>query len=65
MFGMIQVAWKYGGQDLRPRQKISVAKTLKGIQRDMNRGLESVLSPEQLAMWEAHKEQKSAQAGGK
>ena len=56
-FRLIQVAWNNAGKQLRPRQKIQLAKQLKGIQRDMRAGIEGVLSPEQLEAWDKHKEE--------
>ena len=56
-YRLIQVAWENAGKSLRPRQKIQVAKTLKGIQRDTRSGVEGILTPEQLAAWDKHVEE--------
>ena len=56
-YRLIQVAWENAGKSLRPRQKIQVAKQLKGIQRDARSGIEGILTPEQLAAWDKHMEE--------
>jgi hypothetical protein len=56
-YRLIQVAWENAGKSLRPRQKIQVAKQLKGIQRDARAGIEGILTPEQLAAWDKHMEE--------
>jgi hypothetical protein len=56
-FRLILVAWENAGKELRPRQKIQLAKQLKGIQRDTRAGIEGILSPEQLQAWGKHKEE--------
>jgi hypothetical protein len=56
-YRLIQVAWENAGKSLRPRQKIQLAKQLKGIQRDTRAGVEGILTPEQLAAWDKHMEE--------
>ena len=56
-FRLIRVAWENAGKDLRPRQKIQLARQLKGIQRDTRAGIEGILTPEQLQAWDTHKEE--------
>ena len=58
-YGIMQVAWENVGKKLRPGQKIGVARKLKSIQGNLQKGLEQVLTPEQLQAWEAHKAEKS------
>ena len=58
-YGIMQIAWENAGKNLRPGQKIGVAKKLKSIQGDLQKGLEQVLTPEQQQAWEAHKAEKS------
>lgn len=58
-YGIMQVAWENAGKKLRPGQKIGVARKLKSIQGNLQKGLEQVLTPEQLQAWEAHKAEKS------
>ena len=56
-YRLIQVAWENAGKSLRPREKVSVARTLKSIQKDTRTGLEKTLTPEQLAAWDKHMEE--------
>ena len=58
-YGIMQIAWENAGKKLRPGQKIGVARKLKSIQGDLQKGLEQVLTPEQQQAWEAHKVEKS------
>jgi len=58
-YGIMQIAWENAGKKLRPAQKIGVARKLKSIQGDLQKGLEQVLTPEQQQAWEAHKAEKS------
>ncbi len=58
-YGIMQIAWENAGKKLRPAQKIAVARKLKSIQRNLQKGLEQVLTPEQQQAWEAHKAEKS------
>jgi hypothetical protein len=58
-YNIIKIAWENAGKNLRVGQKISLAKRLKTIQRDLQRGLEQVLTDEQIQSWEAHKAQKN------
>ena len=58
-YGIMQIAWENAGKNLRPGQKIGVARKLKSIQGDLQKGLEQVLTPEQQQAWEAHKAEKS------
>ena len=58
-YGIMQIAWDNAGKKLRPAQKIGVARKLKSIQGDLQKGLEQVLTPEQQQAWEAHKTEKS------
>jgi hypothetical protein len=51
------VAWENAGKSLRPRQKVSLARELKGIQKDARTGLEGILTEEQLQAWDKHKEE--------
>jgi hypothetical protein len=53
---MIGVFFEYGDTKLNKPTKIKMGKKLKGIQSDLNKGLAEVLSEEQLAKYEAHKE---------
>jgi len=57
-YGIMQIAWENAGKKLRPAQKIGVARKLKSIQGDLQKGLEQVLTPEQRQAWEAHKAEK-------
>jgi hypothetical protein len=58
-YDVMQIAWENSGKNLRPGQKIGVARKLKSIQGDLQKGLEQVLTPEQQQAWEAHKAEKS------
>ena len=58
-YGIMQIAWENAGKKLRAGQKIGVARKLKSIQGDLQKGLEQVLTPEQHQAWEAHKAEKS------
>ena len=58
-YGIMQIAWENAGKKLRPAQKIGLARKLKSIQGDLQKGLEQVLTPEQQQAWEAHKAEKS------
>jgi hypothetical protein len=59
-YGIIQVAWENAGKNLRPGQKIAVAKKLKSIQSNLQKSFAEVLTPEQQQAWEAHKAEKAA-----
>jgi len=54
---LVKVAWENAGKSLRPRQKVSLARKLKGIQSDTRAGVEKILTPEQLAAWDKHMEE--------
>ena len=56
-YRLIKVAWENAGKSLRPRQKVSLARELKGIQKDARTGLEEILTEEQLQAWDKHKEE--------
>lgn len=56
-YRLIKVAWENAGKSLRPRQKVSLARQLKGIQSDTRAGVEGILTPEQLAAWDKHMEE--------
>ena len=58
-YGIMQIAWENAGKKLRAGQKIGVARKLKSIQGDLQKGLEQVLTPEQHQAWEAHNAEKS------
>ncbi|MFA9421706.1 MAG: hypothetical protein ACERLB_16295, partial [Gammaproteobacteria bacterium] len=58
-YGIMQIAWENAGKNLRPGQKIGVARKLKSIQGDLQKRLEQVLTPEQQQAWEAHQAEKS------
>lgn len=59
-YQLVKVAWENAGKSLRPRQKIQLANKLKGIQRDTRAGVETILTPEQLAAWDKHMEEQKA-----
>jgi hypothetical protein len=59
-YGIIQVAWENAGKNLRPAQKISVARKLKSIQSNLQKSFAQVLTPEQQQAWEAHKAEKAS-----
>ena len=59
-YQLVKVAWENAGKSLRPRQKIQLANKLKGIQRDTRAGVETILTPEQLAAWDKHMEVQKA-----
>ena len=56
-YKLVKVAWENAGKSLRPRQKIQLGNQLKGIQRDTRAGVEGILTPEQLAVWDKHMEE--------
>ena len=53
-YKIIKIVWEHAGQQLRPRQKISVARQLKTIQADTRSAVEKILSPEQLQAWDKY-----------
>ena len=58
-YGIIKIAWENAGKNLRPGQKIGVARKLKSIQGNLQKEFAQVLTPEQQQAWEAHKAEKS------
>ncbi len=58
-YGILNIAFENAGKNLRPGQKIGVARKLKSIQSKTQQELQRVLTPEQLQAWEAHKAAKS------
>jgi hypothetical protein len=58
-YDIMQIALEHSGKNLRAGQKIGVARKLKSIQSDLQKGLKQVLTPEQQQAWEAHKAEKS------
>jgi hypothetical protein len=54
-YGILNIAFENAGKNLRPGQKIGVAKKLKSIQSKTQQELQRVLTAEQLQAWEAHK----------
>ena len=53
-YKIIKIVWEHAGQQLRPRQKISVARQLKTIQADTRSAVEKILTPEQLQAWDKY-----------
>ena len=58
-YGIMKIAWENAGKRLRPAQKIGIARQLKSIQGNLQKGFAQVLTPEQQQAWEAHKAEKS------
>ena len=58
-FGIMQIAWENAGKTLRPAQKVSLSRKIKSMQRETEKALEKVLSPEQMEAWEAYKAEKT------
>lgn len=54
-YKIINIAWENAGQQLRPRQKISLARQLKIIQREARAAAEKILTTEQLQAWDTFK----------
>jgi len=59
-YSIMQIAWENAGKKLRPGQKVGIARKLKSIQGNLQKGLEQILTPEQQQAWEAHKAQESS-----
>jgi hypothetical protein len=53
-YKIIKIAWENAGKQLRPRQKISLARQLKSIQGETRSAVEKILSPEQLQAWDKY-----------
>ncbi len=59
LYSIIKIAFENAGKNLRPRQKISLARNLKSIQSNLQKEFAKVLTPEQQQAWEAHKAENS------
>ena len=53
---MVATLFEYGDKKLNTRTKIKLGKSLKRIQSDMNKGMEAILSPEQMQKYQAYTE---------
>lgn len=59
LHSIMKIAFENAGKNLRPRQKISLARNLKSIQSNLQKEFAKVLTPEQQQAWEAHKAENS------
>ena len=62
MRGVLGVLFEYGDKTMNTRTKLKIAKKLKKIKGDTEKQVSEILSPEQLASWQAMKEEAKASA---
>jgi hypothetical protein len=65
MMEIMEVVVEYGDKRMSMPRKVKVGKKLKAIQAEANDQIERILTPQQLATWQAMKEESKAEKEGK
>jgi len=63
MRSMVGVIFEYGDKKMNVRTKLRMANALKKIQADMKAGMQGILTPEQMAAYDAYKEAQKEASG--